>query len=374
MSFGKNSKLIYIFLVALAALLCACGNSESTNTEKEQGGGLAAEEKPKVEVMLLRSGVFYKEILSNGKLIAIRKADLKFRVSEEISRINVQNGSLVEAGAVIALLNNYTYNLKLQRAKAAYEKAKVEMLDALIAFGYQTTDSSRVPVNIWKQARVRSGLDNASYDLQSAEYDYQNTVLRAPFRGVVCNLKSKEQNLANNDIFCTLIDNSTFEASFQVLESELANVSINDPVSVIPFALDSTAISGILTEINPLVDENGLVTIKAKVNNARNNLYEGMNVRVIVKKVFPNKLVVPKSAVVMRTGKEVVFTLEDGLAKWNYVKTGLENTTSFTITEGLKPGMKVITSGNLNLGHDAEVVVMNNEGMNNERMNEGMKE
>jgi hypothetical protein len=105
------------------------------------------------------------------------------------------------------------------------------------------------------------------------------------------------------------------------------------------------------------VDENGLVTVKALVPNTRNALFEGMNVRVIIRKVVPGQLVVPKQAVVQRQGREVVFVLEDGLAKWNYVKTGRENSTSYTITEGLQAGMKVIISGNLNLAHDAEVEV-----------------
>jgi RND family efflux transporter MFP subunit len=232
------------------------------------------------------------------------------------------------------------------------------MKDALISQGYQTTDSSQIPANIWKIVKVKSGLENAMFDIQSAAYDLQNTVLKAPFRGTVCNLKSKEQNMAGSDAFCTLVDNSAFEASFQVLESELGSITTGMPVSVVPFAIDSVAQSGIVSEVNPLVDENGLVTIKARVENKYNNLYEGMNVRVVLRKAYPNRLVVPKSAVVMRTGKEVVFTLENGLSKWNYVKTGDENTTSFTILSGLKPGCKVIVSGNLNLGHDAEVEVV----------------
>jgi RND family efflux transporter MFP subunit len=347
-----------LFIISLFPFLInSCKNTPPP--AKEKSPTEPTEEKTQVEVMDLKNGIFYKEIVSNGKLNAIRKADLKFRVTEIIEKINVKNGDVIEKNAVLATLSNFTYMNKLQRARYAFEKSKLDMQDALLGQGFQTTDSTKVPPAIWKVSRIRSGYDNAVFDLQSAAYEYENTVLRAPFRGMICNLKSKENNLPATEGFCCLVDNSEFEAAFQVLESELRNIAVNQPVAIVPFAIDSVAQQGIVTEINPLVDENGLVTVKAKVSNALNRLYEGMNVRVLVRKPYPNRLVVPKQAVVLRTGKEVLFTCEDGRAKWHYVKTTDENTTSYVITgEDIKAGMQVIVSGNLNLGHDAEVNII----------------
>jgi len=63
--------------------------------------------------------------------------------------------------------------------------------------------------------------------------------------------------------------------------------------------------------------------------------------------------------VVLRTGKQVVFTVKDGKAIWNYVQTGLENATEYTITsETLKEGDQVIISGNVNLAHESPVIVI----------------
>ena len=56
-----------------------------------------------------------------------------------------------------------------------------------------------------------------------------------------------------------------------------------------------------------------------------------MNVRVSVQRSLGKQLVVPKTAVVLRSGKQVVFTLVDGHAYWNYVRTGLENADSYTL-------------------------------------------
>ena len=83
-----------------------------------------------------------------------------------------------------------------------------------------------------------------------------------------------------------------------------------------------------------------------------------MNVNVRVQKTLPNQLVIPKKALVLRTNRQVVFTLHEGKAMWNYVKTGLENATGFIITEGLTEGDSVIYDGNINLAHEAPVSVI----------------
>ena len=57
--------------------------------------------------------------------------------------------------------------------------------------------------------------------------------------------------------------------------------------------------------------------------------------------------------------KQVVFTLKDGRAVWNYVTTGLENMTEYTVTgEGMEEGAQVIVTGNVNLAHESPVKVI----------------
>ena len=124
------------------------------------------------------------------------------------------------------------------------------------------------------------------------------------------------------------------------------------------------AFEGSVSEINPLVDANGMVKVKAAVN-AGGKLFSGMNVKVSVRRSLGEQLVIPKTAVVLRSGKQVVFTLKEGKAMWNYVNTGLENATECVVSDrsqkgiedGLLEGDTVIVTGNLNLAHEAEVDV-----------------
>lgn len=345
-----------LFVGIMLASFSSCKRDQKTFAEPE-GGGLKTVDKPVVEITNLETEIFNREILSNGKLTALHKAEMRFQVSETIQRIFVKNGDRVKSGQVLAILDNFSLKNSLNRSKTAFEKAKVDLQDVLIGQGYPTGDWSKIPPEALKMARIKSGYENALYDLESAEHLFQNTCMKAPFSGVVCNLKAKENNIPGGDPICTLVDNSCFDAEFSVLESELSRLKTGQLVELIPFANKTAGQIGVVTEINPLVDENGLVTVKARVTNKKEELYEGMNVRVLIKQAVPNCLVVPKSAVVLRLGKEVLFTYEDGRAKWHYVKTTDENSTGYLVTGDIQAGVKVIVSGNLNLGHNAQVLL-----------------
>ena len=138
---------------------------------------------------------------------------------------------------------------------------------------------------------------------------------------------------------------------------------VGDKVVITPYA-GGGAFEGSVSEINPLVDANGMVKVKAAVN-AGGKLFSGMNVKVSVRRSLGEQLVIPKTAVVLRSGKQVVFTLKEGKAMWNYVNTGLENATECVVSDrsqkgiedGLLEGDTVIVTGNLNLAHEAEVDV-----------------
>ena len=85
-----------------------------------------------------------------------------------------------------------------------------------------------------------------------------------------------------------------------------------------------------------------------------------MNVRISVFRSLGKQWVVPKTAVVLRTGKQVVFAYKDGKAAWNYVDTGFDNATQYTITsKTLQEGDAIIISGNEHLADGTNVKLLN---------------
>ena len=132
-------------------------------------------------------------------------------------------------------------------------------------------------------------------------------------------------------------------------------------MKVSSFVEDSVTYEGVITEINPLVDDKGLIKIMARMANRGDALMDGMNVRVVVEQRVQNMFVVPKDAVVERDGYHVIFRYEDGHAVWTYVDIVYSNINSFAITgcqrkeTTIHEGDIVITSGNLNLADGTEV-------------------
>ena len=330
--------------------------SENSKPHEQEIESLAEVELAEVDTVTLRSAAFSLDVVSNGKARARRVADVYFRSAELISDVPVHNGMRVPAGAVLARLDMYKLESEKTRNESARDKAVLELQDILIGQGYDPTALSEVPAEIMRLARIRSGLQEAEANLANTVRDIEHATLTAPFAGVVANVKKSKHAMASTtEPLCRVIDDSVMDVEFAVLESEAAALEIGDRVVVSPFNSSGT-IPGVVTEINPMVDENGQVAVKAAIENCR-GLTDGMNVRVLIRRNLESCLSVPKSAVVLRSGRQVVFTYNAGKAFWNYVTTGRENFDSYEITTGLDDGATVIVSGCENLAHETPVKI-----------------
>lgn len=333
---------------------------------KHQSPEQAAEVKDKteidemtaeVQVMPLAYTDFSYELLSNGSIAAMHKADLRFQSQEIIRKIYVKNGDRVVKGQQLAALDQFKLESSLRMSENAFGRAELELQDVLIGQGYSLKDSANIPAEVLRIAKIRSGYTQEQNNLNLARYNLDAATLYAPFDGVVANLTAKEFNQPGSEAFCTLIDNRHPEVVFNILENELSLVKLNDKVIVSPFSQAEYELIGKVTEINPLIDKNGMVRIKAVIANPEHVFVEGMHVKVRVQRVMNKQLVIPKTALVLRSNRKVVFTLNKGKAMWNYVQTAQENSDSYVVTEGVHAGDTIIYSGNINLAHEAPVIV-----------------
>lgn len=341
--------------------LQSCAGSKS---EKDTGQAMTAETQDdkleEVAVQRLDYADFNYELISNGTISAMRKAELRFQSQEIIRKIHVKNGQSVESGKPIAELDKFRLETAMKQASESLERARLDLQDVLIGQGYSLDDSARVPPAIMKIAKIRSNYEQSETNYTVAKYNLDAAALYAPFAGVVANLTAKEYNQPTGaEPFCVIIDNRSPEVVFNILETELPLIKQGDKVLVSPFSQLDHVVEGRISEINPMIDKNGMVRVKASVTNKDNRFYEGMNVKVRVQRLLGSRLAIPKSALVLRTNRKVVFTLKDGTANWVYVETAQENSDSYVIVSGLKAGDSVIYEGNLNLAHGTPVRVKN---------------
>lgn len=339
-------------------VLISCNRSDEKGNESYVKTTLPAEIS-QVKIVVLTKMNFNHELISNGTVSASKKVDMRFESPEIIEEIYVKNGQRVIKGQKIAMLAQFKLKTALNQATDILEKSKLELQDVLISQGYVLRDSLKVPAAVMKIAKIKSNYQNSIIQYNLAQHNLKNSILYVNFDGVVANLFSKRYNMPPpTDPFCTIVGSSSLEADFTVLESELSLINKEDIVSISPFSINNYTITGKVDEINPIVDANGMVRVKARIFDSKHKLYDGMNVKVRIQRSVGKQLVIPKEALVIRNNKKVVFTAKNGRAIWNYVQAGVENSTGYVITEGLMEGDRVIYEGNLNLAHEAPIKII----------------
>jgi len=349
----------FVYIVS-TLLLFSCGQENIDENAEEEGINTSLKSfQTEVQVSTLKKQNFAHEIISNGIVSAREYVDLYFYSSDPVSSINVHNGDYVRKGQIIAKLDSHRLEDELEKAKRAKEKVILDFQEILIGQGYDPSKMNQIPDEMVHLAKLKSGLNDIELSLKLAEEDLSKTTLVAPFDGVVANLFSKSLNPAKtSEAFCRIIKNESMDVDFTILESELQLIKVGDEVEVSPYSQSGVSYSGAISEINPIIDENGLIKVKARIRG--NKLIDGMKTRINVKRNMPNRFVVPKTAVLSRNGRQIVFTLRNGVAMWNYVQTEMENMTEFSLSNigDMAEGDTVIISGNINLAHESPVTVV----------------
>ena len=355
----KQMKL-YCLLCAVFCVGCSSSSPSEKETEAEERIQVALIEKiPEVNYRILKKGGFSREMLSNGIITAQYKVDVKWGVSDVILKVFVKNGDKVMKNQLLAEADPEKSRLSYQQAELNLMSAKLEMQSFYIGQGYLLSDTANIPQETKQLASIKSGYAQAELAFRQAGIALRETSLRAPFTGIVANLNDKPYyKSVQGETFCTLLGNSSMEIVFSVMENEVEMLQLNEPVVVSLYSQEGKERAGRISDINPIVSEKGLIEVKAIITDIPSNWFDGMKMRVKIRKNMPDKLVVPKEAVVIRDNRQVVFTIKDGLAYWNYVSIGIENSTNYTIDSGLSEGDSIIVKGNLNLAHLSPIVII----------------
>ena len=356
-----HGRVALLLAIALLLATSACKQKSETEYGSELGKTEAKADPIHVEGELASYGDFPLEFVSNGKLRAKNQAELYFKKNQLIQQIKVKNGDWVKSNQVLAVLENELDQINLEQAEIRLANARIDRKNRVISHTGTADGQIDESDEAMKNITLASGFREAELNLKKAQMDYNNTIMFAPITGRVIDLETKVNNLPKSgEPFCRIIDDREFEVVFPILESEVGRLNVGQAISMRPFIEDSVFYAGKIAQINPVVDEHGLVQVTAVVSNSSGDLIQGMNVKVFIKDKVPDCVIVPKEAVVLRNNQQVVFKYSEGKAMWNYVGTEHENSSSYSVVQVrpgqvIQPGDTIITIGNLNLAHEAEV-------------------
>lgn len=298
-------------------------------------------------------------IPASGKLEAGAEVMAVIEQAGYLLEMNVREGQYVNKGDVIARLDATEPTFRLEKAKIALRNANAEYESAKMGFSTLfESDNTEQKAVVDEQLRAKSGVFLSEVELREAQMAYDRSEVKAPISGQIADLKYKAGSLVSaNQELCQILGTSELILKVKVLESDISLISINQKAEVYPISSTETALEGRVTGINPKVDENGLVQVSITLS-ANKNLLPGMNARAVIRAPQNNSLVVPKDALVYRSGRAVVFTIENKESKWNYVEVGKDNGEEVEILEGIEENSTVITSNNLQLAHQAPVQIV----------------
>lgn len=283
-----------IMVLVSAAMLTGCKDKTSPSSSLE--GEMTTKDSVIIKDTLLLMESQGIGITTMGKVVAERYADLSFETALPIERVLVKNGDHVRRGQVLAQLDLFKLRnviaqqqRAIEQAQLQIEQARLHMQDVIISQGYDPDKESSIPASVKHTADVKSGyalsvsqMASAKTRLAAAQHELRSGVLTAPFDGVVANVAVQAHQLAQaGAVVCRVIATGNMSVEFRVMETDLSKYKVGTPVIVVPVADNSTRYKATISEINPVVDQQGAVTLRARIANA-SNLFDGMNVNILV--------------------------------------------------------------------------------------------
>ncbi|MGW8122315.1 efflux RND transporter periplasmic adaptor subunit [Roseivirga echinicomitans] len=341
-----------LFLISTCFLFCLACKKQEVVVEQIDQATLRKEAQPtEVRVATAEYRPFEFLVSATGTIESENELEIIFEGSGYLEELGIENGQKVKKGQVIGRLQNEKEKFALEKATVAFDKSYLNFRNDSISRG------SNITKDVINTFELNSGLKDARINLREAQISLENTIIRAPSDGIIVDLATKKGSLISaGKKLCDIYDGQNLTLTAKILETDFGYIKPGLVADVFPLARRDQSFVAKVDEINPRVDEFGMVQIELKLNQTE-GLLPGMNANAIVRVPQAKHIIVPREAVVIKQGKSVIFTVVNGTAQWKYVEIGLDNGTDVEVLDGLQDGDQVVLTNNIQLAHDAKVSI-----------------
>jgi len=303
-----------------------------------------------------------------GTVVASNGADVTTESGGIIAALHFESGARVKKGDLLVTLSAGTERADLARLQAQADLAKSEY--------------ARLERLYKLDAISKSELDRAQADLSAARAgaDAQRAKLaqkqiRAPFSG---QLGIRQVNVgqylsAGTPIVSLQAINPVF-VDFTLPEQNQAAVEKGQTVTVVVDSQPGRTFSGVISAIEPMMDSKTRnFKVRARFDNADEALRPGLFARASIGLAKTASVVtIPQTSVSYNPYGNSVYVIQsvkgkaaDGkvtdelVVRRRFIKTGETRGDLVVVTDGLKAGEQVATSGLLKLQNDSKVKINN---------------
>jgi membrane fusion protein, multidrug efflux system len=322
-----------------------------------------------------------------GQLDSPQNVEVRARVEGFVDKILFAEGTEVKEGDPLFKLDDAPYqeqlaaaNGQLAEARAALNKyqkdvARLAPLAEKRAVPQQDLDNAVASVDVGK-----AGVLSAQAKVQSAQLDVGYCDLRAPVTGLIGATSVQIGELVGKGeptLLATIskLDPIWFycnvsEVSYLRAEAETRRLGTrveNLPVTLVLADGSKLPDQGKFVFIDRAVDpKTGTLRVRAEFANPSKTLRPGMFGRIIADLgVRPDSILVPERAVVELQGKNFIWVISpDNKASQRPVIVGRQIGEKLLITEGLKPGERIVVEGLQKVRDGAPVKPLTAEEMN----------
>jgi RND family efflux transporter MFP subunit len=350
-----------IFLFALLMLLSGCSDGSRPEARAVQLSSLdrAASAYP-VEVAEVRGEEVVEWIRAIGSVRADRRVNLSAEGGGSLAELGVEVGDRVEKGALLARLDDERLRIGRDLARAEVEIARANLEKSKRAAQRQINlyEDKVTSEHSLDQADLKAEIDAGQLKvtqarLAAAERDLADASIISPVGGEITRKHVEEGefieagtplfDIAKIDRVKLVVHVSELEIT-RLHKGQDAEISVDGHPGIV-FRGKVNAISAQADSQTRAFPVEILV-----VNDRAEKLLPGFVGRARVRvRTFENAISLPEEVIVQRDGHPVVFVAAGDTASARVIETGFADRGRVIVTKGLKPGDRVIVTGQQSL-------------------------
>lgn len=355
-----------------------------------------------VQVEKAKRGNITQVVSASGKIQPEVEVKISANISAEIIGLYVAEGDTVQKGQLLVRLDSTKYRAAVERARSNRKSGEANLLKAKSdyrrtsdLFNQKLTSQADLETAEANLKLAESQLEQAEADLKQALDDLTKTKLYSPLDGTVTQINKEVGEIAlgsmfQADVILVVSDLSRMEVISEVDENDVVLVSMGDTAHIEVDAIPDTAFTGVVREIAHSATTRGRGTqeeitnfeVKIAILDKEEKLRPGMSATVDIEtETHFNVLKIPIQSVTARDQSEVnrvsnnaakqrsphkaraekssasddesqasvreelvevVFVVNDQVAKIVPIKTGISSDLEIEVLSGLEEGQEVV--------------------------------
>lgn len=335
----------------------------------QRGGGPAS---VVVQTVTKRPMALGKNFIA--RVEAINAADVTPQVSGYIDQVLFKDGSLVQEGDVLFIIDQARYKAAVSAAEATLEKAKASLKQIQSNYNrekslYQDGMLSKADLEVAESnlATAQANVKSAQASLDLAKLDLQYTEVRSPISGYIGKALMTKGNLAKAgaDRLARVIQMDPIRVVFSITDKE--RLSGMDQLTTKQPDIQIALPNGQTIEMpqanvfsdNEINAQTATIAVYAQADNKENKLIPGnyVNVTVSMDKFRP-MILIPQTAVSQDASGQYVMTVNaDNKVIQKYVTLGDMVNGQYVVVAGLEDGERIVPIGQQKLQNNQDVSV-----------------